>query len=101
MTKWKQTVGAILADMGLSAAAAKEVRDEVISFRKGYAEEYKIDLTSPSSQDPSSGRVETMAHTYFEHGLPKKGILPGRSRWTVNVSAAQTGQPEYPIPEHK
>jgi len=101
MPNWKQRVGAILAEMGLSPVAAEEVRKEVRSFRKGYAEEHQIDLTSPTWQDPSKEPVETMAYTYFEHGLPRKGILPGKSRWTANGSAAQTGPPEYPIPEHE
>lgn len=89
-----------LADLGLSTAAAQEVRSELIKFRRAFAERYDIDLAWPSMQDPHSDRVQEMARTYFEYGLPKKGIFPGKTRWTINVSAAQTGEPEYTKPKH-
>lgn len=101
MAKWKQTVGKILNNLGFFADAAKVLRQEVEDFRFGYAERYDKDLTSTAMQKPSSRLVEEMAHTYYEEGLEGKGILPGKTRWTGNASAAQTGQAQDPIPEHE
>lgn len=91
----------ILNNMGFSADAGKVLKKEVLDFRFGYAEQYNKDLTLASMQNPTSDPVKAMAFTYHEDGLPHKEILPGKTRWTANTSAAQTGQAEGPIPEHE
>lgn len=83
-------VGEVCLALGLDGAATKEIRAELINFRKEYARIHGKDLTTASMKDPRSKDTEKLTLAYVEHGLPEYGIPPGKDRWSADGLEART-----------
>ena len=90
-------VGEVCLALGLDGAATKEIRAELINFRKEYARIHGKDLTTASMKDPRSKGTQNLTLAYVEHGLPEYGIPPGKDRWSADGLEARTAPDGTPL----